>query len=253
MTRAFLIILLLAGWAHFSWAGTGNSIKLDYDYQRPGGDYTHFITDSARECARECEISRRCRAFDFYESDHSCWLKNRVYSLRRYDGVISGAKRHHSPRIETVQRLLAQKNYYPGRADGILGRKTRIALENYQYDHRLPVTGQMDTATLISLGLLQPNNPDQPEQRAAAGIAAPVPPPPQQQAPASDTPKKDFRLYVKTIGVAYLQAADNIHAEVLAKIPAGTTLQVLSEDREWCRVVYNNRQGYVLSEAVQKL
>ena len=70
-----------------------NSITFDYDYQRPGGDYTSFTTSTAQECSRKCEASNHCQAFDFWESDHSCWLKDRSYPGQRRIGVISGEKK----------------------------------------------------------------------------------------------------------------------------------------------------------------
>ncbi|GAB6194829.1 VgrG-related protein [Lysobacter xanthus] len=57
---------------------------------------------------------------------------------------------------ELAQRQLAHLGYTgaDGRlidADGRIGRNTRHALEQYQRDHRLPVTGHLDTATRTRL------------------------------------------------------------------------------------------------------
>ena len=345
MARTFLIVLLSC-LASSALAKGYNSINLDYNYQRPGGDYTNFITTNAQECAQKCKISRRCQAFDFHKSDNSCWLKSRAYPARRnvgvisgvkssnysggttavsanidlnydtqrpggdytrfqaqnarqcaqkcaqdsrcaafdyttsdyfcylktwspparkYIGIISGVKRRYYPQVKSVQELLAQQNYNPGPVDGLMGRKTRIALENYQRDHHLFVTGRIDDATLIALGLLQPSRPAgeveveeerwraESEQQVSAEVVTQVPSTEgQQQEISNEVVKKDFRMYVKTVGVTYLQLADNIYADVLAKIPAGTILQVLSENREWYKVSYQNQVGYVLSEAVDK-
>lgn len=221
-----------------------DSIELVYNYQRPGGDYTNFHATNAGECARKCEVSNRCQAFDFHKSDSSCWLKERVYQSRPYQGVVSGAKNSRQPgktrlmttkivlsfdthrpggdyarfhtqnqqacaedcskdpmcvafdftmvdsicymknweppaspyqgvisgvkrqkstvaqrnsgQIRSVQRVLAEQGYNPGPVDGMMGKKTRIALRQYQRDYDLPPTGRIDELTLTSLGKKQP-------------------------------------------------------------------------------------------------
>jgi len=53
----------------------------------------------------------------------------------------------------SVQGRLAHLGYSPGPVDGVIGPQTRDALADFQGDNRLPVTGQIDTATLRALGL----------------------------------------------------------------------------------------------------
>ncbi len=224
------------------------SIKLVYNVQRPGGDYTNLQVTNAKECARKCEVSSRCQAFDFHQSDSSCWLKDRVYQTRDYHGVVSGVKTSrnrgksrtmaatmdlsfdvHRPggdytnfraqnqkacaseclhdarcvafdftladsicymknweppsrpyngvvsgvkrrgravtvqasaQVRAVQSVLAEQNYNPGPTDGLMGRKTKLALRHYQRDYDLPVTGLIDEATLISLGIQRSSRPN---------------------------------------------------------------------------------------------
>lgn len=216
-----------------------DSIELVYNMQRPGGDYTSFQATNAEGCAQKCEVSNRCQAFDFHKSDSSCWLKDRVYQSRPYQGVVSGAKiskrpnksrstatqmdvsfnthrpggdyaRFHvqnqqacaedcskdpncvafdftmsdsmcymknweppsspyngvisgvkrqkrvvaqrsSEQIRSVQRILTEQGYNPGPVDGMMGKRTRISLQQYQRDYDLPVSGRVDEATLNSL------------------------------------------------------------------------------------------------------
>ena len=56
--------------------------------------------------------------------------------------------------VVDVQRALARKGYYRGVIDGDLGPRSRAAIREWQMDCRLPVTGQLDTATLRSLALI---------------------------------------------------------------------------------------------------
>ncbi len=52
-----------------------------------------------------------------------------------------------------AQLRLQELGYNVGKADGIVGAKTRAALQEYQRQKGLTVTGALDRATLIALGL----------------------------------------------------------------------------------------------------
>jgi peptidoglycan hydrolase-like protein with peptidoglycan-binding domain len=52
-----------------------------------------------------------------------------------------------------AQARLQELGYAVGKADGVLGPKTRAALQKYQRAKGLTVTGTLDQATLASLGL----------------------------------------------------------------------------------------------------
>lgn len=54
----------------------------------------------------------------------------------------------------SVQRILGRKGYYTGTVDGELGPRSRAAIRAWQADNGLRVTGQLNSATLRSLGLL---------------------------------------------------------------------------------------------------
>lgn len=232
---------VISGTKHSSYTGRNAPVSTDMnltyetDTQRPGGDYTRFQTNNGRECAKQCASESRCVAFDFTSSDYFCYLKSWRPPARHYPGIISGVKKPYYPQVKKVQEVLLQKQYNPGPADGVMGRKTRIALEQYQRDHHIFVTGRIDDATLMALGLLHPSG-SPPDTTVSK-------------------PKKEDETSVesvKAVGVTYLQSADNIYADILAKIPAGTKLQVLSESAEWYRVTYQNQVGYVLAESVEK-
>lgn len=54
--------------------------------------------------------------------------------------------------IERMQHALKQEGHDPGPIDGVMGAQTRDALRAYQKQHGLSVTGQLDDATLATLG-----------------------------------------------------------------------------------------------------
>ncbi len=55
-----------------------------------------------------------------------------------------------------AQVRLQELGYNVGKADGIVGAKTRAALQEYQRQKGLTVTGTLDRTTLIALGLASP-------------------------------------------------------------------------------------------------
>jgi len=53
--------------------------------------------------------------------------------------------------VATAQQRLKDDGYYSGTVDGVLGPNTLAALRSYQRDHRLSVTGRLDSPTVRSL------------------------------------------------------------------------------------------------------
>jgi len=58
-----------------------------------------------------------------------------------------------SPQIEAAQRKLAAQKMYTGKIDGMFGAQTRAAVEKFQGDQGIPVSGNLDTRTLTALGI----------------------------------------------------------------------------------------------------
>lgn len=56
-------------------------------------------------------------------------------------------------KIMMAQLKLKADGYYDGKLDGIIGEKTKKALEEYQKDNGLPITGELDEATLKALNI----------------------------------------------------------------------------------------------------
>ena len=67
--------------------------------------------------------------------------------------VVEAANNDHDRIVYHAQMRLIHKGYKPGPADGVIGKKTRKAIANFQWDKGLPVTGELDESTLKGLGL----------------------------------------------------------------------------------------------------
>jgi len=55
--------------------------------------------------------------------------------------------------VRQVQRNLTQAGDYKGRADGVWGPQTEAAVRDYQQQHSLNATGQIDQPTLSAMNL----------------------------------------------------------------------------------------------------
>lgn len=55
--------------------------------------------------------------------------------------------------VRQVQQALKDQGYYDGAVDGIMGVRTRRAIQAYQQEKGLPATGRLDERTLQALGV----------------------------------------------------------------------------------------------------
>jgi lysozyme family protein len=51
--------------------------------------------------------------------------------------------------ILALQRILADKGYDPGPVDGLMGRRTRLAVKRMQQEHGLPITGWLSAESMM--------------------------------------------------------------------------------------------------------
>ncbi|MBO6690084.1 MAG: TerB N-terminal domain-containing protein [Henriciella sp.] len=56
-----------------------------------------------------------------------------------------------SEEVKEVQSFLAEEGYHPGTPDGFIGPRTITALETFQQDRGLSITGEIDTKTLAEI------------------------------------------------------------------------------------------------------
>ena len=49
--------------------------------------------------------------------------------------------------VRQIQGILQERGYDPGPLDGVMGKKTRAAVQQFQRDQRLAATGEIDAST----------------------------------------------------------------------------------------------------------
>lgn len=89
----------------------------------------------------------------YYQGSGVVYYSNRDRVPAHYWGGNSRPQPHGSVEV-AVQRALAQRGYYRGPIDGVIGAMGQRAIRSFQADRRLAVTGNINKDVLRALGLL---------------------------------------------------------------------------------------------------
>jgi PAN domain-containing protein len=71
---------------------SGRGVTEETNLDRPGNDYDSFRARDLDDCKRACARDGRCRAYTFYYTDRTCYLKDRVGGTRYNRHTASGVK-----------------------------------------------------------------------------------------------------------------------------------------------------------------
>ena len=74
------------------------------------------------------------------------------------DATSTGVPGADKQTVSDVQQALKDKGQDPGPVDGVMGARTRAALQAYQKAQSLEATGRLDAKTMASLGIQTPAN-----------------------------------------------------------------------------------------------
>ena len=178
--------------------------------------------------------------------------------------------------IISVQRLLINAGYDPGTADGIMGRKTSEALKKFQRDHGLPPTGEINDETWEVLSAVkgkqdirqehttERNYPVQSETIKTRQESSPIlhedkilselddqPIAPAVEREVPVPPEKIFQaLIIETTELK--SKPDAFSGEVIISLPHGSTVEILDEQGDWWNIRFNEYEGYVYKDFVEK-
>ena len=127
---------------------------------------------------------------------------------------------------------------YTVTADGTFGAATKSIVEDFQRDHGLKVDGKAGNETLTLLYTLLAQL-----EQVQASVATATP---QPAAPAS-TSQQTAIVSCADGGKLNLRVGAGTGYKVIAKIPTGTVINVLTRGSKWCNVSYNGETGYVMT------
>ena len=84
----------------------------------------------------------------------------------KQEKAVKSAMSHESrDEVKKVQEALKSKGEDPGTVDGVMGKKTKQALRNFQKTNGLKVTGAMDQETADKLGVESASASAKPEKK----------------------------------------------------------------------------------------
>ena len=84
-------------------------------------------------------------------------LDHMKFALPKVNARTGGAEGPSRELVNEVQRGLAERGYYTGALDGLIGPATREAVRRFQADAGLPVTGIVDQRLAGELSSIDPN------------------------------------------------------------------------------------------------
>lgn len=181
-----------------------------------------------------------------------------------------------------VQYALNSKGYNSGQPDDMWGGRTRAALKNFQRDHNLKITGELDSISLEALGiesrLTESSDPSVKPKTASkrpnhakitslsttvnAGTSTNIIPDAAQvnRSPAGEedlfvtevsTHEKKFSQSVRTPTKVNLYFEPDPFSEIIDIIQKNKWLGVISEGSDWLKVEYGGVIGFVVRSEVQ--
>jgi hypothetical protein len=74
------------------WDDEDGRLSEEWDLDRRGNDYDNFTVRNLGECQEECRDDSRCRAYTFDTRTRTCYVKDRVNTAQRNQGMVTGYK-----------------------------------------------------------------------------------------------------------------------------------------------------------------
>lgn len=181
------------------------------------------------------------------------------------------------PEVKFAQEVLLINGYQPGPADGIMGKRTRSAIKDFQRVNGLKVSGNLNQATYtllqsgnyqrVTLGEKKKN--EEVEQAVTfeqsnseidneSNTNEQIKLPSTVDIQKLETSTHDAEKEVTQITSKYrtneesvlLKEPDFYGSEILETIPEGSPLNILSHEGQYYRIKYNGQEGYIQSRSV---
>jgi hypothetical protein len=131
------------------------------EYESACNPYYGYYRNNDSACGMYGYITQNRNSTRSYAESALSYVESALVSVRKACDVdrgitrplVKATKKH----IIIVQQALKNAGYSPGDIDGVMGKKTRLALTKLQHDHGLPTTGRLDGDTFQILLMLHKN------------------------------------------------------------------------------------------------
>ena len=183
-------------------------------------------------------------------------------------------------KIQRVQNALIKLGYDLDSADGLLGKRTKSAIRDFQRDNGLELTGYLDRKTLTALGLMNHSATNPPTATASAMSQFPETkaqldtptslsnenPELNQQNATPQSSQQDVQTPAKTepaqkevspwqgqvVAATVLLSEPNPMAEMLGNIPGGSLVSVVAEQKGFYKIHYRGKECFIYSTFVKQ-
>ena len=176
--------------------------------------------------------------------------ENKKLKTREKGTEHSKAKIADKKTIVFVQTQLIRAGYNPGPADGIFGRKTEMAIRQFQKDRGIEVTGNINKETL---SLLKTINEHKKETMSndIHKIRSDNIPETKKESQKLERPKTKL---VRVVGSSEVDVKKNpdIFSEVITRVRPGIMLEMLGKSGEWYKVQTSKGIGYIFSDFIKE-
>ena len=174
--------------------------------------------------------------------------------LNRSANLSSSVNPNFNADVKLAQTKLLRKGYLPGLADGIMGRKTRNAIKEYQRDNDLQVTGRIEgiTKKLLLAKKAASRNKQQQANESSAIL----------ESKKEKTVVKDKKLAIIKEGTAhtilygvinettiFMPKASSFSTPI-GNVEQGTKITILATKNGFLKIRMDNKDGYVYADFV---
>lgn len=183
-------------------------------------------------CIRSIQCTHR-KSRSAYDTNPGIWASGSSSTSSSSSSVV---KRTNAT-VKSVQLALIEKGYRPGPADGLMGKKTKNALKQFQRDNQLPVTGSIDLKTKNLL---------------LSSSITPKPQPKHQPKTETTAPGVETSEQYVVKAVTELKASQGPFSTTIKVLPKDSFVTFVSSNGDWSKVEYQGETGYVFSDFLQQ-
>lgn len=179
-----------------------------------------------------------------------------------------------NPQIKSAQEKLIKLGYDPGKVDGLMGKKTREAIRQFQTDNSLTVNGKLSEETLAKMQ--ENDNKAEPLDSASPpsvtvegqketsateqqGTETQAPPIEELSIPAEPSNPSPQTSSQSATGKGMITESTNvlsqpsIMGDSIEPVAKGATVDIIGKDEKFYKIKYQGKEGYIYSDFIKEM